>query len=384
MEQTLSKRKMGNSKGNLWARGSFIQGIKPEEIERKEKTIHMKNDEDMNYDCKECKKKISAHNRDWHDGMCDACFDSAHSPEGEEEFIPLADLLEKDTKKALAIKSLLDREMEYADYLGAIEYAVADHFSEKGDITDSEVAEALKKIRDNYLQGMDFFKTELEKDIVMGLSLALQDMPITHHELKLVLNYILWSIDNRSWMCDPQGYVKWISYTLETMDEKMSAKFVKDLKSMMKKAGIPSGQINAVLGFGKAELTDDETMATTLESEFFALPENKRYTFVIEHFEQAPYLIATYGSMLEEEKNYGEMERFYTAMLEKMPRFPPMEVSLGRAYGLLGKKELALTQLDKALAHIKEVPKEALPDSAKEDLMEIIDQERKSIERGSK
>ena len=38
----------------------------------------MKHDEEMNYNCKKCNKKISAHNKDWHDGMCDDCFDKEH------------------------------------------------------------------------------------------------------------------------------------------------------------------------------------------------------------------------------------------------------------------------------------------------------------------
>jgi DNA-directed RNA polymerase subunit RPC12/RpoP len=39
----------------------------------------MKHDEEMNYSCKNCKKKISAHNNDWHGGMCDECFNKMMS-----------------------------------------------------------------------------------------------------------------------------------------------------------------------------------------------------------------------------------------------------------------------------------------------------------------
>ena len=35
----------------------------------------MKHDEDVNYNCKRCGKKISLHNKDWHNEMCDDCFD---------------------------------------------------------------------------------------------------------------------------------------------------------------------------------------------------------------------------------------------------------------------------------------------------------------------
>ncbi len=41
----------------------------------------MKHDEEVLCECSKCQKKISAHNRDWHDGMCDGCFDRIHFPE---------------------------------------------------------------------------------------------------------------------------------------------------------------------------------------------------------------------------------------------------------------------------------------------------------------
>lgn len=65
----------------FWAEGSFTETMSKEEMEQKKKTIHMKHDEDMNYNCKACNKKISAHNRDWHDGMCDECFNKKYYPD---------------------------------------------------------------------------------------------------------------------------------------------------------------------------------------------------------------------------------------------------------------------------------------------------------------
>ena len=60
---------------DFWAEGSFIESVSPEEMKQKERTIHMKHNEEMNYNCKQCNAKISAHNKDWHAGMCDKCFD---------------------------------------------------------------------------------------------------------------------------------------------------------------------------------------------------------------------------------------------------------------------------------------------------------------------
>jgi len=50
-------------------------------MKEKEKTIHKGHDKDMNYNCKECNKQISAHNKDWHDCMCDDCFNKTYFPE---------------------------------------------------------------------------------------------------------------------------------------------------------------------------------------------------------------------------------------------------------------------------------------------------------------
>ncbi len=63
---------------SFWEEGSFIQTMSSEEAKHKLRTINMKHDEEMNYDCRACKKKISAHNNDWHDGMCDECFNKEH------------------------------------------------------------------------------------------------------------------------------------------------------------------------------------------------------------------------------------------------------------------------------------------------------------------
>jgi hypothetical protein len=70
----------------FWSKGSFVQSMSKEEAEEKEKTIHKGHDEDMNYNCKECNKKISAHNKDWHDNMCDDCFDKRYFPEDAQIF----------------------------------------------------------------------------------------------------------------------------------------------------------------------------------------------------------------------------------------------------------------------------------------------------------
>ena len=66
---------------SIWVAGSFTQTLDAEDPKEKMKTFHMRHDEDMRFNCKKCNKKISAHNNDWHDGMCDSCFNEEHFPD---------------------------------------------------------------------------------------------------------------------------------------------------------------------------------------------------------------------------------------------------------------------------------------------------------------
>lgn len=60
---------------SFWEEGTFAETLGPKEMEAKMRTFHMKHDEEMNYNCTQCKTIISAHNRDWHAHLCDKCFD---------------------------------------------------------------------------------------------------------------------------------------------------------------------------------------------------------------------------------------------------------------------------------------------------------------------
>lgn len=68
------------SEESLWAEGGFAETLGPYDIKERMKTFHKKHDEDMNFSCKKCGKKISAHNKDWHNCMCDECFNEECFP----------------------------------------------------------------------------------------------------------------------------------------------------------------------------------------------------------------------------------------------------------------------------------------------------------------
>lgn len=70
---------------SLWEEGEFIKSISQEELKEKRKSIGMEHNEDVNYNCKKCNKKISLHNRDWHNEMCDECFNETYYPKLKKE-----------------------------------------------------------------------------------------------------------------------------------------------------------------------------------------------------------------------------------------------------------------------------------------------------------
>lgn len=67
-------KKEKNEDENFWSEGYFYETTVSRDLKSKMKTFRKGHNEDMNFNCKKCGKKISAHNKDWHTGMCDDCF----------------------------------------------------------------------------------------------------------------------------------------------------------------------------------------------------------------------------------------------------------------------------------------------------------------------
>jgi len=80
-DKNISMADESKKEDEFWSEGYFSQNLSSEYIKNKMQTFRMKHDEEMNYNCKECNKKISAHNKDWHDNMCDDCFNNKYFPE---------------------------------------------------------------------------------------------------------------------------------------------------------------------------------------------------------------------------------------------------------------------------------------------------------------
>ena len=74
-----------NKEESIWSEESFAETLGPEDVKNKMRTFHMKHDEEMNFNCSKCNTKISAHNKDWHNGMCDNCFNEKFFPNEEQK-----------------------------------------------------------------------------------------------------------------------------------------------------------------------------------------------------------------------------------------------------------------------------------------------------------
>jgi Zn finger protein HypA/HybF involved in hydrogenase expression len=52
--------------------------VSKEQAERMKETIDELPNAEKLFNCKKCNKKITSHNKDWHDYMCDECFNKTY------------------------------------------------------------------------------------------------------------------------------------------------------------------------------------------------------------------------------------------------------------------------------------------------------------------
>ena len=136
----------------------------------------------------------------------------------EPEYVPIKELLVEETAETRGLKTIYMREEEYAYLLEPVETFIVEYWLDNPETTDKRVAKALKKFREKPFKEYDPEKKPLEYGIQYALSAGLQEQATTQNELKVVIEYLLWSIDNRSWMQDKQAYLKWLSAFLGYLD----------------------------------------------------------------------------------------------------------------------------------------------------------------------
>jgi len=219
------------------------------------------------------------------------------------------------------------REEEYADILGPIEHTIASHYLVNRTMRDREVTTTLNNLKENYDKPLDFFSNSLEVRVIKRLKIVLRHCSLTHHEFKLVINYLLWSINNRSWMQDQQAYVKWITYALGIFPEKEEANYIKKVEKFARRLGMNRKQIDAILlRDTDMELPPEEIDKSKEESEFYLLNQQQKENFLLEKGTFFYSLLQDHLFELFEGKHFDALNDFYTKFIGKYADFIPIYI----------------------------------------------------------
>ncbi len=208
---------------------------------------------------------------------------------------------------------------------------------------------ALKNIKQNRDKPINFFKKDLEREIVESLIEPLEENPLTDHEFTLVIDYVLWVIDNRSWIPDKQAYVKWITYVMGLFSNTEEGKYEREFKKSARKLGVSSAQVDMLLmkrdaedffeegGFfediaDKAELLDKDRTADNLETGFFLMTDDEKFDFLLDRGTDYIDLIQDYVLDLMIKGDFEKIQEFYKKFIEKHEDFFPLQFIMGTAY----------------------------------------------------
>ncbi|MBI2631389.1 hypothetical protein HYW75_00105 [Candidatus Pacearchaeota archaeon] len=167
----------------------------------------------------------------------------------EIKFVSFKELLLPDNDKIRKLKSIYGMEVEYLDFLGPLEFFIANYGITNTKLKDKDVVLALRRLRDNLDKEISFFRDELEYNLIMTLNVSLQiQRKITKHELMLVIKYILWAINNRNWIGDSRAYINWIANFFHLLDGDNKKKFDQLYENLGKEYSFSKDKIKTLKG----------------------------------------------------------------------------------------------------------------------------------------
>ena len=293
-----------------------------------------------------------------------------------EDDLSLSEFLVPDTPEIKEIKSIYEREYEYSEYLSEIEFSIADYYyNENRKVTDKDVIKALTNIKENRDKPISFFKKALEKEIIKSLVEPLEESLLTNHELTLILDYVLWVIDNRSWLEGKQAYVKWITYVLGFFSEEEEKKYESKFKKFARKVGVSGAQVDMLLmkrgaedffdeedlfeegslfeGLRPEDIFGEDRTADELETGFFLMTEDEKFDFLLNKGPEYMELIQDYILDLMGKEDFDKIQEFYTKFDEKHRNFSPLQIMVGTVYS---EKDPALAKFyfEEALRSVQE------------------------------
>ncbi|AKB36308.1 hypothetical protein MSSAC_1718 [Methanosarcina siciliae C2J] len=310
-----------------------------------------------------------------------------------EDDLSLSEFLVPDTPEIKEIKSIYNKEHEYSEYLSEVEFSIADYYyNANRKVTDKDVIRALKNIKENRDKPISFFEKPLEKEIVKSLIEPLEESPLYDHEFILAINYVLWSIDNRSWMEGKQAYVKWITYVLGFFSEAEEKKYESKFRKFARKMGISGAQVDMLLMkkeaedfsdeddiFGEGglfeelaleEIFEEDRVADDLETGFFLMTDAEKFDFLLDKGPDYVELVQDYIMGLAEKEEFEKIQDFYKKFNEKHENFFPIHFIVGSAY-LNSDPALAISYFEKTLKATEN--SEEFPPEMREELKRNMD-----------
>lgn len=305
-----------------------------------------------------------------------------------EDDLSLSEFLVPDTPEIKEIKSIYNKEYEYSEYLSEIEFSIANYYyNENRKVMDKDVIRALKNIKENRDKPISFFEKPLEKEIVKSLVEPLEENLLFDHEFTLVLDYVLWMIENRSWMEGKQAYVKWITYVLGFFSEEEEKKYERQFKKFASKMGVSGAQADMLLmkrdsedffedenffeegslfeGLSPKDILGEDRAADDLETGFFLMTGDEKFAFLLDKGPDHMELMQDYILELMEKEDFDKIQEFYRKFNEKYKNFSPLQLMVGTAYA---EKDPALAEsyFKEALRSVQE--SEEFPEEIKEEL----------------
>ena len=168
--------------------------------------------------------------------------------EKDDNYIPLNDLLVPETEKVLKWKKIPGEKVgEYGSVLFPIESLIAEYFLEHQEINDINVKKALLNFIKTPFEEFDYSKSPIEDEIQLGVNAGAQNKKISLHELRLLVDLLVLSIENRDFIPGGKGYLTWLCAFLGYLDEKEIQKIEEQYRIMGRVANIPKSKIDEIV-----------------------------------------------------------------------------------------------------------------------------------------